>query len=269
MKRTLMVLAVTLASGLASAEMFIPTYEQACRIDSSCTKVGSYKNGQVTPKLPPQHLLNYYMRLRPLILQIAKQYRIDPVTLVATPLAENTMNVRLKDAKFSDFLDSNVWKHTAEDAAAGSEDQVDENGVVVDPMVRAMYGKPLSVGPGQIYVSAAKHVEALAARIEGRPMRTKGKDIKHELYTPEGALRYAAAILRDAQDRYAAAGYDIANRPEVLATIYNIGRVDASIQRTTSERRMPLPNYFGYWVALNYRYLQAQLKLPSILDQAR
>jgi hypothetical protein len=249
--------------------MFVPTYQQACQIDSECSKVGSVKNGQFVPKLPPAHLMAYYGNLRPLILQIAKQYRIDPVTLVATPLAENTMNVRIKDAKLTDFVDSNVWKHTAEDTAAGSEEQVDENGIVVNPMIRAMYNRPRSVGPGQIYVSAAKHVEKLSAQIEGRTVLRSGKEIKHELFTPEGALRYAAAIIRDAQDRYAAAGYNISNRPEVLATLYNIGRVDSSISRTKEERRMPLPNYFGYWVAVNYRYLQAQFRLPSILDEAR
>lgn len=264
--KSLLMIAVFFGSVAAQAQMFVPTYEQACRIDSGCGKAGKVKNGNFEPKLPPAHLIQYYSKLRPLIIQIAHQYNIDPVTLVATPLAENTMNVRIKDAKLSDYADGGVWKHTVEDKVAGREDQVDDDGIVTNPMLRAMYNKPLSVGPGQIYVYAAKKVEKLAAQIEGRPVRTKGKEIKQALFTPEGALRYAAAIIRDAQDRYSAAGYDISKRPEILSTIYNIGRVDASIKRTTYERRMPLPNYFGFWVAVNYRYLQNEFRLPSNLD---
>ncbi len=253
--RTLSVIAALFLSFSAQAQIRIPTFQQLCSYEPSCSKVGHVDHNQLQPNLPPEQLFHdYYDHLRPLIIQIARLYKIDPVTLVAAPLAENTMNVRSLKGKVEGFFD-------------GSEDQVDDDGVLTNPVMRAYYDKPLSVGPGQIYVYAAKHVEQLAARIEGRAVRTKGKDIKHALYTPDGALKYAAAIIRDAQDTYAGAGIDISHRPEILATLYNIGKVQDRVRNTISERREVLPNYFGYWVAVNYRYIQQRLQLPSIIDQ--
>ena len=254
MMKNALLFSVLLASLAANAEIKLPSFQTLCKYDGDCTKTDKIIDGQFQAKLPPVELIrDYYGHLRPLIVAIARQYQIDPVTLVAAPLAENTMNVKSLKGKVEGYFD-------------GSEDQVDDDGYLTNPLLRTMYNKPLSVGPGQIYVYAAKHVEKLAAAIEGRPVRTKGKEIKQALFTPEGALRYAAAILRDAQEQYGRAGIDISHRPEILATLYNIGRVPETLRRTLQEKREPYPNYFGFWVGSNYRYIQEQLKLPSIVE---
>ncbi len=261
MKRLSMlaVVAFSLTSTLASAQIRMPSFRALCSYEPACSKVGSEKNGQVVYRQPnPTLLRNYYgdSTMRSLIIRIAEQYNIDPVTLVAAPLAENTLNVK----KLSRVIENQFDK----------ADQYDDDG---RPMVfNVAIHEPLSVGPGQIYVSVAKRVEKLAASIEGRPMR-KGGEIKNELFKPEGALRYAAAILRDAQDTYAAGGIDISRRPEILATLYNIGKVSERLRnlqyriKDTKGKAETLPNYFGYWVGLNYEHIRTELNLPSKLDR--
>lgn len=245
--------ALTLTSTLAQAEIRLPSFKQLCSYESDCSKVGSVKNGQLTYRQPNTTLLNdYYSQLRGLIIRIADQYGVDPVTLVAAPLAENTLNVK----KLSRILEKQIE----------TPDGLDDEGRPTNYAVKLVVDRPLSIGPGQIYVYAAKRVEALAARIENRPMR-KGGEIKDMLLTPEGALRYAAAILRDAQDTYAAGGVDISHRPEILATLYNIGKVKERL--ANAKGRDSLPNYFGYWVGLNYDYIKRSLNLPSVLDHTR
>jgi hypothetical protein len=225
---------------------------------------------QFTPRQVPQELWSYYggdqsaysAQMRSLIIKIAQQYNVDPVTLVATPLAENTMNVDIKD-KVQDELEAQ--------GRLDDDGRIIHDGSITNYAISWIDDKPMSIGPGQIYVFAANHVEKLAASIEGRPLRSK-KEIKAALKTRGGALRYAAAILRDAQDMYAQAGFDISRRPDVLATLYNIGKVKDRLRnfqqryKDTKGRAQPLPNYFGYWVGANYRLIQQRLQLPSKLD---
>ena len=242
----------------ASAQIRIPSYTNLCSYEPACSKVlGKVKKGeaieamqvfvtnrnrQMPVKIPNITLMKYYAHLRSTIIQVAAEYQIDAVTLVLTPLAENTMNVHIDDKIGDDLVNLGL--------AFGVSGEGD------------VAGYKLSVGPGQIYTSAAKHVEKLAAAIENRPVR-KGKEITQALMTPDGALRYAAAIIRDAQEVYAAGGHDISRRPEILATLYNIGKVK---ERLAGARdREPYPNYFGYWVALNYDTVQRALKLPSLV----
>ena len=44
--------------------------------------------------------------------------------------------------------------------------------------------------------------------------------------TLKGPLRYAAAMMRDAQDVYAKDETDISRRPEILATLYKLGKAE-------------------------------------------
>lgn len=237
----LMFAVVTLASVLAEAQIRLPTFEQLCQYDTRCKSVGRMRRGEFQIKQIKPEQLEYYRRLRATVLRVADIYDIDPVTLVATPLAENTMNVSNVDA-VQDFL--------AENGA------LDDDGAVA--------GRPMSIGPGQIYVHAARRVEELAASIEGRPVREK-REIKAALLTPEGALRYAAAIIRNSQNVYGAAGKDISKRPEILATLYNIGRPERRL-RDSRGRSEPLTNYFGFWVGKQYHTIKTALNLPSNLD---
>ena len=249
-KSILMVLAISLFSGLAHAQIKLPSFKGLCSYESDCRKIGGMKNGELVYKKPRPELMDYYKRLRPLIIQVAAEYQVDPVTLVMAPLAENTLNVNIVD-KLEDEMER--------------EGQLDDDGAFADPVLHAMYNKPMSIGPGQIYVFAAKHVEKMAALIENRPTR-KGGEIRDRLMTQEGALRYAAAILKDAQDTYAKGGVDISHRPEILATLYNIGKV--TMRLNDAKGRESYPNYFGYFVGLNYAFVQHELNLPSFLGSA-
>jgi len=234
---------------LSFAQIHMPSYKNLCEYDPDhCSKVGRVERGQLVVKRPRPELMEYYKQLRPLIIRIAAAYQIDPVTLVMAPLAENTMNVNIID-KIEDQLELNG--------------QLDDDGRVISPALQLIYDKPMSIGPGQIYVSVAKHVEPLAAAIEHRPLRQK-KQIGAALMTRAGALGYAAAIIRDAQDTYKAGGVDISKRPEILSTLYNIGKI--KMRLSNARGRESYPNYFGYFVGLNYRYVQQALNLPSVLD---
>lgn len=234
-----LILFVSLAS---HAQIKLPSYSSLCAYEPACGKVGKIKNRKLVPKPPKPELIEYYRKLRNTVIRIANQYDVDPVTLVLTPLAENTMNVNIDD----ELQDALVSSGNAPEGV--------------------FLGVEMSVGPGQIYTSAAKRVEELAAEIEGRKVRTK-KEIAQALLTPEGALRYAAAIIRQAQDVYAEAGYDISQRPEILATLYNIGRPDRRVKETLRAKREPYPNYFGYFVGIHYESVRAQLNLPSVFDK--
>ncbi len=233
-------LTVILTPLVSSAQIHLPSFAQLCEYESDCRKVGTVKNRLLNFKRPRPDLIPYYARIRSIIIKVATEYQVDAVTLVLTPIAENTMNVRRDDQIADAMIKMGL---SADDGSIA--------------------GMELSFGPGQIYMRAAKHVEPLAATIERRPIRTK-KEIKQALITPEGALRYAAAIIRDAQDVYAAGGVDISKRPEILATLYNIGRVEQRLR--DSRGRQPLPNYFGYFVGLNYRFVQEALDLPTVLQ---
>ena len=225
---------------VSSAQIHLPSYSQLCEYESDCSKVGSVKNHELIIKRPRADLLPYYARIRSVIIKVASEYQVDAVTLVLTPIAENTMNVHRDDQIADTMIRMGL---SADDGSIA--------------------GMQLSFGPGQIYMSAAKHVEPLAAMIEHRPIRSK-KEIKNALMTPEGALRYAAAIILDAQTVYAKGGVDISKRPEILATLYNIGHVEERLRN--SRGRQPLPNYFGYFVGLNYRFVQEALNLPTVLN---
>lgn len=243
---------VMAASSLASAQIRHLTPAQACAVDKDCKKTFYLNSTIIRP--PNAKLMAYYSGtfrlklasgeivarpMRDAIIAIAKKYEIDPVTLVLAPLAENTMNMQSVDQMVEDADDRGL---------------MDEQGRIL--------GRPFSVGPGQIYVATARAVEGLAARIEGREVRNDG-EIKKQLRTQIGALKYAAAILRAAQDDYASAGKDISRRPEILTTIYNIGKTEKRLKK--NDGRDPLPNYFGYWCGENYDVVRKQLNLPSTI----
>lgn len=256
MKRTLLfsilALITTAAPGLAQAQVRHLTPEQACAVDKLCVK--TFYRDTMRVRAPKAEQIAYYngtfrLRLasgevvaRPMrdaIIAIANKYGIDPVTLVLAPIAENTMNVQVDD-KLADEMDDRGL--------------MDEQGQIL--------GKAFSLGPGQIYVFRARSVEDLAARIEGRPVRKDG-EIKKQLHSPIGALKYAAALIRDAQDAYARVGKDISRRPEILTTLYNIGKIEKRISKNRDQE--PLPNYFGYWCGENYDIVRRELNLPSTI----
>jgi hypothetical protein len=240
-KQVYFILITLLLSVGVQAQIQLPSYQQLCEYDEDCGKLVEYRKRQRVYRSVPESWVQYYAKLRNEIIAVAKLYKIDAVTLALTPMAENTMNVKHGEEKIENFF----------------EEYFDG--------VAPLKGE-FSIGPGQIYARAALKVEAMAAQIERRPVRTK-KEIKIQLKTPGGAIRYAAAILRHAQDVYFEYGIDISKRPEILATLYNLGEYTERAKAASRRRGKEVhPNYFGFFVGVHYKKIQSRLNLPSVLD---
>jgi hypothetical protein len=160
----------------------------------------------------------------------AQKYGIDSRALAGCILTENSLNVTMAKP-LKDWL------------------------VQVKIAKTGMLWKPMSIGLGQIHVESAAEVEDVAAKIEGRPPRSSEK-IGEVLLTPEGAIAYTAAILRAAQDEYAKNGFDISKEPEILTTVFNLGKFKEKAAAAASEKREPRPNYFGFYVQKNMNLLE-------------
>ncbi len=241
----------------AQSEVKLPTIEELCKYapqycSAAATPASKISNGQI----------NYYKKMTSIVLRISKQYEVDPVTLVMAPITENTLNVS-GDDDIQDFL---VKSKILSEAR--------------------LFGKDFTVGPGQIQIPAALQVEEIVAKKDNRPLypektlidstdifgnlikieQTKAERVAAELMDPTGALKYAAALLKHAETVYLKHQINISKRPDLLATLYNIGKNEESYQRSAKENRLPRPNYFGYFASKNYDYIREVLNLPSVFD---
>lgn len=71
-------------------------------------------------------------------------------------------------------------------------------------------------------------------------------------------IKYVAAYISYHQKQWAAAGYDISNKPQILATLYNLG------DKTPNSN--PQPNEFGEFVGENYEVIAFVLILCLLID---
>ena len=168
----------------------------------------------------------------------AETYRVDERAVAGCILAENSLNVSIVDG-VQDFLVKSKL------APEGS-----------------VLGMSFSFGWGQLMLPTVMDVEPLAARIERRPIRDQ-EEVIEQLVTPIGAIRYVAAILRDAQDAYERHGLDISDRPGVLATLFNVGGARERAAKTRAAGRSPESNYFGFFVEQYLPEIEAALGRTS------
>ena len=198
-------------------------FQDVCSYDRRCQNATKGIN---------QPVLDTLKKLNPLIQEAAKEFGVDPRAIAGCILGEHSMNT---------------------DAVDIAEDFVGSHGDTKGNLygVGKLFGKEYTFGFGQLHFSRAKTAETLAAQVEHRSMLSD-EEINKKLLTPEGAVSYAAALLKQAQDMYAKAGYDISKDPGVLTTLYNIGKIQERLDRTIQEKRLPKPNYFGFWVQLHY-----------------
>ena len=174
-------------------------------------------------RVPKRATENVLSTLAPEIRRVATLYQVDPRAIVGAILTEHSLNVQMDD-DFQDWLVSSGILSTGE-----------------------IGGRPMSIGFGQVLMPTARSVEGLAARIEHRPRRSDN-EIAQALVVPRDAIRYVAAVIRQAQDTYTAAGFDISHDPAMLATVYNLGQ---PLQRAAAARaagRTPRINYFGFFM---------------------
>ena len=161
--------------------------------------------------------------VRDQIIDAGAQYGVDPRAIAGSILAENTMNVQMTDDIKRGFASTGI-------SHIGT--------------------KYFSIGLGQIHTDTAMDVEPMMAKMEHRPERSES-EIAQELLNPDSAVKYAAAILRQAQDLYKENGIDISKKPEILTTLYNLGKVQQKADLLAQKGQDPKPNYFGIFVDAN------------------
>ncbi|KYG64692.1 hypothetical protein AZI86_10805 [Bdellovibrio bacteriovorus] len=216
----LFLMAVFSVSGAAEKKI---TLDELCSYDQFC---GQLKENDSSLKKPKASVKKMVEKMAPSIMEYSKMYGVDPRAVGGAILTENTLNVQIDDA-----LQSWLAKNSSLSA-------------------KAMSKAGMSVGPGQINLAPAMEAEKHIASLGIRPERTP-EEVQALLLTPSGSAEYAAAIIRQAQDAYAKQGIDISKKPEVLATLYNLGKYEERAEKSKKTGTLPKPNYFGYFVQEN------------------
>lgn len=198
------------------------TYDELCKYDKFCDRL---KNASGEFETPKKMSMIIFQSFRAMVVEIAKKYEVDPVLLIAVIATEHTLNVNIDDVWQNMLIKSNT-----------------------------LGGNPLdfSYGFGQIHDGIALEVEPIVAKVEKREVYADYQSIRDRLFTMEGALNYAAAILVDARQKYADQGIDISNSPGVMASLYNLGNVERRAQAAKGKESAPQVNFFGWFVLYNW-----------------
>ena len=206
------------------------SYEQSCINDPKfCNKLKTF-GGLGSVIQPTPTMLKMIEVMADPIIDWSKKFGVDPRAVAGSILTEHSLNV---------------------DIQRNVKTMLVDNGTLGDD---ALKSHNLSFGPGQINVTAAESAEQYIAKLENRAPRSDG-EIMERLRSVDGAAEYGAAIVRQAQDFYKDRGVDISKRPDILATLYNLGRLEtkaANIDKNVA----PKPNYFGAFVANNLKKVE-------------
>jgi hypothetical protein len=181
-------------------------------------------------------ILELISLLAPEIRKVARLYEVDPRAIAGVILAENSLNLNLSD-EIQDFLVRNRILQTPQ-----------------------LLGRAFTIGLGQVHLGTAQRVEELAARMEQRTVR-QAREISRVLLTTHGTLNYIGAILRTSQDIYRESGINVAGQPEILATLYNLGKPEQHAIESRKSGRTPRLNYFGFFVSMQLARIENALKV--------
>lgn len=228
MKRSILPLFLVTIVSLAGAADKKITIDELCAYDKMCAQL---KEGDNSIKKPKASIKKLVEKMAPSIIKYSKMYGVDPRAVGGAVLAENSLNVQIDDALQS-------WLAKNSNASA-----------------KAMSTMGMTVGPGQLNLEAAMAAEKHIASLGIRPARTPA-EVQALLLTPSGSAEYAAAIIRQAQDVYAERGMDISKKPEILATLYNLGKYEEFADASKEKGTLPRPNYFGFFVQENIADVQ-------------
>ena len=180
-------------------------FNEVCSRDKFCSKLKATDGTWLRPKSEIIALLKDN-DVQNEIKTAAAKYGVDPTAIAGAIMAENSLNVGVKDS-VQTFLASKMG-------------------------ITSIAGKNFSFGLGQIQLPATREAEEHIAKIEKR--KPRGDDeLRKEIADPMGSIRMAALIVRKVQDDYKAQGFDISKDPGVLTTLYNLGQ---------SERRAAPPS---------------------------
>lgn len=196
-------------------------FADVCKYDKWCLRLKTSDGAWLRPK-PEIIAILQDKDIQDQIKSSAALYGVDSVALAGAILAENSLNVGLKDS---------VQTFLAKRAG-----------------ITSLGSKDFTFGFGQIGMTAAMEAEAHVAKVEGRSPKSRD-ELVTEITNPTGSIRIAAAILRKVQDDYKAEGFDISKDPALLATLYNLGRSEERAKQAKSSGLPPRQNYFGLFVA--------------------
>ena len=205
-------------------------YAEVCLYDRHCRWVD--RRREIRPAADEAIVIVKIFRKK--ILAAADLYRVDPRAIAGVIIGEHGLNSPMKH-------DIERFLVTSKLAPNGS-----------------LFGRPIGFGLGQVHTGAALQAEPLASRVERRATRNLPQ-IAEAIADSDRAVLYIAAILRCAQEDYARKGIDISGRPEILATLYNIGHAAEHAREATAEKRAPRVNYFGLFVERNLGIIQDAL----------
>jgi hypothetical protein len=126
-------------------------------------------------------------------------------------------------------------------------------------------------GIGRLSINAAMEVETSAYPKKWDPTASSGRSRKvvaEALGTDSTALMKAGEYLRYGQEMYAKNNWSIDEKPEILATLYSMGRIEDRIEATKREGREPRINDWGALVACNADVIQKILAEAKSLKGA-
>ncbi|MFN3698551.1 MAG: DUF1402 family protein [Pseudobdellovibrio sp.] len=214
------ILFILTISFLLFAEDWDSKFAEVCKRDAMCSRLKASDGTWFKPK-PEIIALLKHSDAQLEIKNTAIKYGVDPVAVAGAIVAENSLNVGVKDSV-------QTW-------LAGKMG------------ITNIAGKNFSFGLGQISLPAAREAENYLARIENRASKSDS-ELTQEIADPMGSIRIAATIIRKVQDDYKNQGFDISKDPGILASLYNLGQSEKRAKEAKAEGRLPQVNYFGLFV---------------------
>lgn len=196
-------------------------FNQLCSYDKEWCGRLKYSDG--TWVKPKKEILKLLKELAPTIKVQASKLGVDPRAIAGAIMAENSLNVSISDDVQNLLVKMGVAK----------------KGEIL--------GKKFTFGLGQLNFAAAREAEDYIAKIEKRAPLSD-TELSDALLIPEKAIYYVGAVVRKIQDDYKKQGFDISKNPEILATVYNLGKSEQKALESKQNNRMPRPNYFGFFV---------------------
>ncbi len=219
-KRILSPLILFLFFSAALAADWDQRFTEVCKYDEFCRRLKTSDGTWLRPK-PEVVAILKDKDIQSQIRNAAAQYGVDATALAGAILAENSLNVGLKDA---------VQTWLAKKAG-----------------ITAIGTHEFTFGFGQIGINAAMEADQHLAKVEGRNPKSRD-ELVAEITSPAGSIRIAATVLRKVQDDYKDEGFDISKDPALLTTLYNLGRSSVKAKEAKAAGRTPRSNYFGLFV---------------------
>lgn len=202
--------------------------------------------------------------------QSSEKWGIPPLAIAGIISAESTLNFngahRLEEYYFKNFILNKT------------EDEVDK--MIAEANVANLYNERLnffskihrpatwSIGLCQMHLDIATEIEPLKAQIENREPKTN-RELIGALLDPRSNIDYCAFYMLTIRNKYKnELKVDLFERPSLLVTIYNIGRIDELIKRRKGIGETKIENlnnnWFGAFSFAKREKINAILKVDKV-----